>query len=202
MDQREPYDSSRSQQSGDENASRKKSQKQYRHSYEGEKLPGDPLAITLGIVSLVFFFIFCSCYGIIAVITLIISIIGLITANKNIRLYHAEPERYSYNTFRSVENARIINIVGVVLSGLVTAILIFLLLFFGSIFYAIIDGDWENLKHLDTFNEEIYEDDTFRVEEQSDTWEYGEEIDTLSQRTDSLDLQIDPADSITEDTIN
>jgi hypothetical protein len=198
MDQKEPYDSSRSHQSTN-NGNGQQSQDSRKHPYEGEKLPGDPLAITLGIVSIVLFFVFCSCYGVISIITLIISIAGLVVANKSIAQYRIESHRYSYNTLRSVQNARVINIIGTVLSGLVALTLIILLFFFGSIFYAIMDGNWDTLKHIDTFEKEIYEDDNFRVEERTDTWQYEEEIDTLNQESDSVDLQIDPKDNIIED---
>ena len=189
MDQREPYDSSRSQQSRDENASRK--QPQHRHSYEGEKLPGDPLAITLGIVSLVFFFIFCWCYGVIAIITLIISIIGWIQANNSIAMYHNEPDRYSYDTLRSVQNARVINMVGAILSGLVTLIMLILMLFFGTIFYQVIDGDWENLRNLnnDDYLEESYDDS---LEQSTEDWQYNEvDADTVIRQVDSTTYQIE-----------
>jgi hypothetical protein len=191
MDQQKPYDSTGSQQSGSESSRQQQSQYNQRHPYEGEKLPGDPLAITLGIVSLVFFFIFCWCYGVISIITLVISIVGLVVANKNIAQYHADPGRYSYSTFKSVQNARVINIIGTIVSGLVTFILLILLLFFGSIFYALIDGNWDDLRNLD--NQELYEDDYYEepMESTTDEWQYYEnETDSVQQETDSTTYQV------------
>ena len=58
----------------------------------GEKLPADPIALTLGIVSLVSFFVFCWCYGVIALITLVISI-GLweFTVTSSVSIKMCEP---------------------------------------------------------------------------------------------------------------
>lgn len=192
MENQENYDSSHSHQPGSGNAgNRQQSQSSFKHPYEGQKLPGDPLALTLGIIGLVLFFTLCWCYGVISVITLVISVAGLIVANKNIKQYHADPERYSYNTFKSVQNAKIIGIIGTVISGLVTLILLVLLIFFGSLFFAIMDGNWDKLDHLDDpdFYEEDYYDDSF--EESTDDWQYYEN-DTIPEAMDSTNtLQID-----------
>jgi hypothetical protein len=190
MENQENYDSSHSHQSNND-GKRQQSQSSFKHPYEGLKLPGDPLALTLGIIGLVLFFTLCWCYGVISIITLVISVAALIVANKSIAQYHADPERYSYNTFKSVQNAKIIGIIGIVISGLVTLILLILLLFFGSIFFAIMDGNWDKLDNLDdpTFYEENYYDDS--LEESTDDWQYYEN-DTIPETIDSTStLQID-----------
>ena len=72
MEQNNPNYKNQSRPSG--NSGQQQNQGNYQFSYQGEKLPGDPSAISLGIVSLVLLFIGCLCYGIPAVITLILSI--------------------------------------------------------------------------------------------------------------------------------
>lgn len=83
------------------------------------KLPADPSALVLGIVALVIGFAGCCCYGIFAIIPLILGIIGLIMANKSIKEYALHPEAFSRSSRSSVGTAKVINIIAVVFSGFV-----------------------------------------------------------------------------------
>jgi hypothetical protein len=83
------------------------------------KLPADPLSLILGIIALVLGVAGCCCYGITAVMTLILGIIGLVVANKSLKLYHENADEYSEVSRSNVSMARVINIIAVVLNGLI-----------------------------------------------------------------------------------
>ncbi len=168
----------------------------HKHPYEGQKLPADPLALTLGIVSLVIFLVLCWCYGVVAIITLILGIIGLIQANRSLKAYRSNPDKYSQSSFRSVQNGRILNIISVALSGIVTLALIVIALFFGSLFYAIIDGDWDNLRNLDEFEQKVYGEDDGLLEESTEDWIYEDEIEDIDVEPDTVSTPEPPEDII------
>ena len=75
---------------------------------EKQKLPNASAVLVLGILSIVT----CCCYG---VIGLILGIIALILAKKDMALYKQEPERYS--DYSNLNVGRICAIIGVVLSS-------------------------------------------------------------------------------------
>ncbi|MFT7081694.1 MAG: hypothetical protein ACJAT0_000160 [Nonlabens sp.] len=172
------------------NSGQQQNQGNYQFPYQGEKLPGDPSAISLGIVSLVLLFIGCLCYGIPAVITLIFSIIGLVIANKNLKTYHADPTKYSQSSLKSINIGKILSIIGVALSSVVCLILLIIALFFGSILAAAMDGEFDTFKGFENQqNESISSDKESPSEEE---WKYDdeEELDSLETETDSV-LQIE-----------
>ncbi|MBR9853029.1 MAG: DUF4190 domain-containing protein [Algicola sp.] len=76
---------------------------------EQQKLPNATLIMVFGIVSIVT----CCCYG---VIGLIFGVIGLILANKALKLYAENPEMYE--GVQSVKTGRILSIIGIVLNVL------------------------------------------------------------------------------------
>jgi len=72
------------------------------------KLPNTTVSLVLGIVSIV-----CCCTGIIGIVC---SIIGLMLANKDLKLYKSNPQQYT--GVETVNTARILNIIGLVISVL------------------------------------------------------------------------------------
>src|SRR5688572_8668680 len=82
------------------------------------KLSGDPTALVLGIISLVIVVLGCCC-GLFTIGSLTLSIIALVMAAKSIREYAAEPENYSVASYKNMNTAKVIGIVGIVLSGLI-----------------------------------------------------------------------------------
>ena len=72
-----------------------------------QKLPNATTVLILGIVSVVT----CCCYGIVGIVT---GGIGLYFANKDKRLYLANPELYS--DYSNLKTGRILCIIGIVLS--------------------------------------------------------------------------------------
>lgn len=95
------------------------------------KLPADPTAIILGIVSIVIVGLGCCC-GLFAIGSLILSIIGLVMANKSIKLYRQNPENYSSQSRSNAGVGQVICIVSVVISAIFVLISLVYWAFFGS----------------------------------------------------------------------
>lgn len=95
-----------------------------------EKLPGASTALTMGIIAIVSA-ISCCC----SPIGLIMSIIGLVSANKTEKLYQQNPDVY-YGV-DNVRTGKVLSIIGLILSILA---LIPLMLYFGIIMAAIASG--------------------------------------------------------------
>jgi len=92
-------------------------------SYEQQlkqKLPGDPLSLILGILSIPL----CCCYGVPGVI---LGVIGMVTANKSQKLFNDNPGMYDAKSMSNVKTGRILSIVGIVLGAIYLAIVIFML---------------------------------------------------------------------------
>ncbi|WP_298397141.1 CCC motif membrane protein [Flavobacterium sp.] len=81
------------------------------------KLSADPTALILGIISLVIILFGCCC-GFLAVVSLILSIIGLVTATNSLKDYYANPDVFSHQSKQNVYTAKIICIIGTVVSAL------------------------------------------------------------------------------------
>ena len=90
-------------------------------------LPNATASLVLGIISIVLAF----CYGIGGVIC---GIIGLILANKDRRLYQANPENYTPSSYSSLNAGRTCSIIGLILGGLLLLVMIFYFIFFGALF--------------------------------------------------------------------
>ena len=148
------------------------------------KLSADPSSLVLGIVSLVIILAGCCC-GLFTIVSLTISIVGLVMANKSLREYAIEPENYSFGSYKNVNTARILNIAGIVLSGLVL---------FGQIAFFAINGskitdsiydEWRKKQHIEYEYEsesdstESWNDKTIQLKKQGDSIV----IDTVANET-------------------
>ena len=91
-----------------------------------QSLPNATGVLVLGILSIVF----CFCYGIIGIT---LGIIGLIMANKAIKLYMASPETYTEGSYKNVKAGKVCAIVGLCLSSLWIVILIIYVVFFAAV---------------------------------------------------------------------
>lgn len=89
---------------------------------EKEKLPNAMAVLILGILSIVT----CCCYG----IGVILGIIALVLAKKDMLLYRTEPERYF--GYQNLNTGRILAIIGVVLSAIYLAWIIYAYVFIGQ----------------------------------------------------------------------
>ncbi|BAO75827.1 CCC motif membrane protein [Winogradskyella sp. PG-2] len=144
------------------------------------KLPADPLALILGIIALVIGIAGCCCYGITAIIPLIIAIIGLVTANKSLKAYGQNPEAYYPQTRSNVSTAKIINIIAIVMNGLVLLFAIAAIVFYGTMLSSgmLDDFNIDTIEDDDFFDTEIeldttntWEEDTYIIEESNDSIE-------------------------------
>jgi M penetrans paralogue family 26 len=88
-------------------------------------LPNATASLVLGIISIVGAF----CYGIVGVIC---GIIGLVLANKDRKMYQANPELYSSSSYSTSNSGRVCSIIGLVIGGIFLLIMIFALIFFGT----------------------------------------------------------------------
>ena len=141
------------------------------------KLSADPLALILGILALVIGLAGCCCYGLTAVIPLIMAIIGLVTANKSLRDYRENPEAYSPQSRSNVNTARIINIIAIIFNGLIVMVSIIAIAFYGTIISsAVLEGlnnadrqsdDYYYDTETDSIN--LWEEDDYIIEEAIDS---------------------------------
>jgi membrane-bound ClpP family serine protease len=129
------------------------------------KLPNDPTALVLGIVALGIIFIGCCC-GLFAILSLALSIIALIMAVKSLNEYVRESESYSLASYKNMNAAKVIGIIGIALSSLVI---------FAQIAVFAISGEqfskdfWEKIRENHGFNyEKDYNDSTDTWDEQYD----------------------------------
>ncbi|GGG15674.1 hypothetical protein GCM10011344_15320 [Dokdonia pacifica] len=150
------------------------------------KLPADPLALVLGIIGIVVGVGGCCvASGITAVVPLVVSIVGIVTANKSLKIYKENPEKYSDATRSNVSVGKILNIISVVFNGLVVCMLIVFLILFGTLFYNIYDA--------------IDEGTPFDINET--TYDYDEEgLDTLYINND-VEYEIEEIGIIEKDTL-
>ncbi|RCW93808.1 CCC motif membrane protein [Winogradskyella arenosi] len=153
------------------------------------KLPADPLSLVLGILALVMGIAGCCCYGVTAIIPLIMSIIGLVVANKSLRAFGENPEIYDPQSRNNVNTAKIINIIALGLNGVVVLVGIIALVFYGTVISSAI---LEGLEHGDFEYEEHYyesEYETTIAPEDTGSWDdevYDIEDDIKATSLDSV----------------
>ena len=109
---------------------------------EKRNLPNATAVLVLGILSI----LTCCCYGIIG---LILGIIALVLANKDMKLYRENPELYS--NYQNLNIGKILAIIGVVLSAIYFMVNIYL--------YAVVGEEgmkdmMENLKEKIEYEQE------------------------------------------------
>ncbi|HLF53041.1 CCC motif membrane protein [Flavobacterium sp.] len=90
---------------------------------EKRNLPNATAVLVLGILSI----LTCCCYGIIG---LILGIIALVLANKDMKLYRENPELYS--NYQNLNIGKILAIIGVVLSAIYFMVNIYLYVVVGE----------------------------------------------------------------------
>lgn len=138
------------------------------------KLPADSTAMILGIIALVLGLAGCCCYGIVAIVPLTISIIGLVMANKSIREFNENPEAYSPQSRSNVATAKIINIIALVFNSIIFIFFIIVFFIYGTLFSAaIMDSYKQSQNEYDDYyeweNDSLYdyEEDVIKVESDS-----------------------------------
>jgi len=153
------------------------------------RLPADSSAMTLGIIAVVITVAGCCC-GLLAYVSLILSIVGLISANKSIKLYEFEPENYSPYSYNNVKNAKILNIVTIVVSGLISLFYTVYYLFYGALLSTMLFGLWENYDEIEKYNDTWEEDSIYYDESYDYEVEEYNEAETLEDTLvlDSLEF--------------
>ncbi len=96
-----------------------------------KKLPADPLALVFGIISIVVGSTGSCCGGYLSLVTLGLSIAGLIIANKSLELYRHNPSEYSESSRNNVSVSRVINIISVSINVIILGLSILNLFFIG-----------------------------------------------------------------------
>jgi hypothetical protein len=87
-----------------------------------QKLPNGTAVLVLGILSI----LTCCCYGIVG---LILGIIALVLAKKDLVLYNANPQ--SYKNYSNIKIGRVLAIIGIILSVIYLIITIWMFAKFG-----------------------------------------------------------------------
>ena len=111
------------------------------------KLPADPLSMIIGIGAILFSIAGCCSsiilfpFALIATLPLILSIIGIIVANKSLRLYRENSEVYQERSKNNVVTAKIVNILGLSFSILTLLYLLYTFFTMGTAFYDIVNQE-------------------------------------------------------------
>jgi hypothetical protein len=145
------------------------------------KLPADPTAMILGIIALVVSLAGCCC-GIFAFIPIIISIIGLVMANKSLRIYQINPSIYEPQSKSNVSTAKVLNIIALVVSSIVTLFYIAYFIIYGALISTAIMEGIELQNNPDDFNYEWENDSVYKDTDAS-------EREEDSMRVDSINLE-------------
>jgi hypothetical protein len=145
------------------------------------KLPADPTAMILGIIALVVSLAGCCC-GIFAFIPIIISIIGLVMANKSLRIYQINPSIYEPQSKSNVSTAKVLNIIALVVSSIVTLFYIAYFIIYGELISTAILEVIEFKNNPDDFNYEWENDSIYKDTDAS-------EREEDSMRVDSINLE-------------
>ncbi len=139
------------------------------------KLPADPSSLVLGIVALCMAIVL-GCCGF-SIIGLILSIIGLISANKSLREYQLNPNAYLQNSRQNVSTAKVLNIIALVLNGIITFIFLVYLIVYGTFMFSSLRNE---------FNKD-FNNDTIQINDEE--WDQEEEQDTIYNYQDSLNQE-------------
>lgn len=153
--------------------------------YNQNKLPADSSAMTLGIIGLVAGVLSC-CTIITGVVGIILSAIGLSRANKSLALYRQSPDAYNYATYKNVNNAKTVSIIGVVISSIATLFWIVYISIVGMAFFSLFtsQGFKDALENNQNTYEEEYNESEYNDTTEEEMYQYEEEVDTL--QNDSL----------------
>ena len=135
------------------------------------RLPADSSAMTLGIIALVILLLGCCC-GLFSIASVVLSIIGLVSANKSIRLFKENPDVYSSFSYTNVNNAKVLNIVALAVSTIITMCYIAYFMFYGVLLSTILMEAYDNKENNSNYeweNDSLFyeEEDRFEIESDS-----------------------------------
>ncbi len=154
------------------------------------KLPADSNAMVLGIIALVLALTGCCC-GLLSVVAIVLSIIGLINANRSLKDYSDNPENYLPESRSNVHTAKILNIIALVISSIITLIMLLYFALYGAVFSTAI---MEGIRQSNSVDQEEYNQDGYYYDESEENFIIEEENDTLFHYQDSI--QVDEVEQI------
>lgn len=139
------------------------------------KLSADPTALIFGLISLVIVLLGCCC-GLASLVALGFSIAGLVMANKSLKEYDSEPEVYDHKSKNNVSTGKVLCIIGIAASAIVTII---------WLVYFILVGKIVSDEFLEKYNNTRYEmtKDTITNNYEGEI----QEVETLTIDTISID---------------
>ncbi len=141
-----------------------------------QRLPADPLSVILGIVSLFMVLLGCCC-GLAGIPVVIMGIIGLVAANKSLKLFQENPENYSHRSQSNVKTGKVLNIIAIILGGLHVLWMALYFIIYGSLFSSALMDAYRNGEFDQSYDWEDWEEvEAEPVEADEDTWVYDEEI--------------------------
>lgn len=148
-----------------------------------EKLPGESTITTLWIVGISLTLLSFCCALFTSLAGVIVSIVAIRKANKNERLFHENPEVYSPYSLSTVKTGKIVSIITLIISSLVTMFYTLYIVLIGSTFLVpFMMHDWDSDLHS-------IEDDATWDQETVDDWtEEFEEIDSDTLLIESMEL--------------
>lgn len=151
------------------------------------KLPADSSAMVLGIIAIVLVFLGCCC-GVFSIVSVVLSIIGLVSANRSLKLFIETPDGFSVQSYNNVKNAKILNIVSLIISGLITVLYIIYFVVYGAListaFMEAYNNDNTTYQYEYEYSQEVYDS---LYNEDYDTYEYQEDaVITSDSISDSL----------------
>lgn len=130
------------------------------------ELPAGSTPLTLGIIALSIIVIGFCC-GPIAIVSLVLSIIGLVKAINNITTYQENPDAYTKSSYKNSKTAKILNIIAVSLSGIITLFWVAYYVIYGSLLFSSLNQFSRALENAEKnmenkteyYNQENLEDD-------------------------------------------
>lgn len=172
------------------------------------KLPADPNAMALGIVSLLLGISVCCCSSfaapvffpiaflgpVLQIVPLVLGIIGLVIANKSLKEYKNNTEAYSPQSRSNVYTAKIINIISVVINGITVLLFLISIIVFGSVVSNSIIDDYRNrnteIESYENYDFDDYEDDEESEEDVNEdskgTYQVEEKVEEGHVENDSI----------------
>ena len=142
------------------------------------KLSADPSSLVLGIIALCMTVIL-GCCGF-CIIGLILSIIGLVSANKSLREYQLNPNAYSPNSRQNVSTAKVLNIIALVLSSIMTFVFLIYFIVYGAFMFSSLKNE---------FNKDFNQTDTISYDYNEEESDQQADNDTIYNYQDSLNQE-------------
>lgn len=94
-----------------------------------ESLPNAQNAMTLGIISICSSVLLaCCCYGIGALVGVILGVIALVFSSQALKMYAESPEKYLQKDHTAAKTGKTLGIIGVVVGGLMLLIILVLII--------------------------------------------------------------------------